>query len=400
MDKETEKLVQSGKRHNSTGYSPVPIIFEKGEGVHLFDSEGNKYLDFLGGIAVNALGYNHPELTATLKEQAERVCHVSNLFYSEPQVELLEKLCDMTFADRAYLCNSGAESTEGGLKLARKYQKDIAEQPDRVEFISMRNSFHGRTMGAITATGQPKYQRGFEPLVPGFKYGEFNDLESVERLVDDKTAGVIVEPIQGEGGIVPAELEFLKGLRRICNESGALLLYDEVQTGMGRTGSLFAYQEYGVQPDILWTAKGLGGGTPIGATIAKQRIFDAWKPGSHATTFGGNPLVSAAGKTVLDVIERDKLTANATERGVQFRKGLESLAEEFDFMTDIRGRGLMLGAECGEYTDDVVEAARQRGLLFNSAGGDTLRFLPPLIIEPEHVETALQRLEGALRDVS
>jgi predicted acetylornithine/succinylornithine family transaminase len=335
-----------------------------------------------------------------LKEQAERVCHVSNLFYSEPQVELLEKLCDMTFADRAYLCNSGAESTEGGLKLARKYQKDIAEQPDRVEFISMRNSFHGRTMGAITATGQPKYQRGFEPLVPGFKYGEFNDLESVERLVDDKTAGVIVEPIQGEGGIVPAELEFLKGLRRICNESGALLLYDEVQTGMGRTGSLFAYQEYGVQPDILWTAKGLGGGTPIGATIAKQRIFDAWKPGSHATTFGGNPLVSAAGKTVLDVIERDKLTANATERGAQFRKGLESLAEEFDFMTDIRGRGLMLGAECGEYTDDVVEAARQRGLLFNSAGGDTLRFLPPLIIEPEHVETALQRLEGALRDVS
>ncbi|MFW5967279.1 MAG: aspartate aminotransferase family protein [Persicimonas sp.] len=400
MSRTADELIRVGHRHNSPSYAPADIVFDHGEGVWLYDTEGNEYLDFAAGIAVNCLGHGHPKLTETIQGQAERLLHVSNLYYTAEQIELMELLCKQSLADRVFLCNSGAEANEAAIKLARRYQKVVAGQPERTEVVTMNASFHGRTMGAITATGQPKYHEGYEPMVPGFRYADFNDLEAVADAVGEETAAVMVEPIQGEGGVRPARPEFLQGLRDLCDEHGALLIFDEVQTGVGRIGELFAYRDYGVEPDIFTLAKGLGGGTPIGAMLSTEEIFKGWKRGSHASTFGGNPLVCSAAKVVLEEIEKEGFLENVRRRGDQIRAGLERLAERFEVITDVRGRGLLVGAECGEAAKSIARACRDRGLLITTAGGDTLRLVPPLVVAEAEVEEALERLQVALEGVA
>lgn len=392
----SSELRARGDLHNSPTYAPS-LVIDRGEGVWLWDVDGDQYLDFVAGIAVCSLGYAHPRLVSALTDQIERVIHVSNMYYTEPQIRLMERLAQKSFADRVFLCNSGTEATEAGMKLARRYQHVVQGDANRDQFISMKKSFHGRTLASITATGQPKYQKGFEPLPPGFHYAEFNELDTVAELIGERTIGVIVEPVQGEGGVRPAEQEFLDGLRELCDEHGALLIYDEVQTGVGRTGDLFAYQGYDVPPDIICLAKGLGSGVPVGAMMASEEIFRGFERGSHATTFGGNPLACAAANTVLDVIEDDDLCANVRERGAQLMDGLGDIAERFDWVLDVRGRGLMVGVECeGDGAKQVAAACRAEGLLVNTAGGTTVRFVPPLVVEPEHVDDALRRFERAV----
>ncbi len=394
----TQTLLERGDAHNCPTYGPG-LVIERGEGVRLWDTDGREYLDFVAGIAVATLGYAHPELTAAIEQQVRKVMHVSNMFYTEPQIDLMETLAAKSFADRVFLCNSGTEATEAAMKLARRYQRAVAGV-DRYEYISMNHSFHGRTLASITATGQPKYHAGFEPLPPGHNYAEFNDLASVEALVNERTAAVIVEPVQGEGGVRPADPEFLTGLRALCDREGLLLIFDEVQTGIGRTGTLFAYEAYGVAPDIICLAKGLGGGVPIGAMMARNDVFAGFVKGSHASTFGGNPLACAAANTVLHVIERDDLAANARARGAELVDGLREIASRRSFITAVRGRGLMVGAECeGDIATRAAAAARQQGLLVNTAGGTTVRFVPPLVIGPSDVATALERFDAALATI-
>ena len=393
----TAELLEIGDRTNSPSYSPAPLILDHGQGVYLYDREGRVYLDFVAGIAVNALGYNHPRQVEVIRRQASRLLHVSNMFYTAEQVELMEALVERSFADRVFLCNSGAEANEAAIKLARKYQREIHGQAERFEIISFASSFHGRTYGALSATAQPKYHKGFEPMLPGFVTATFNDLQSVTKVVSDRTAAILVEPVQGEGGVVPATPEFLQGLRALCDERGMLLMFDEVQAGMGRTGSLFAYERYGVLPDVLSLAKGLGGGVPVGATLATERVYAAWSRGSHATTFGGNPLVSAVAREVIAVIEEQRLCERAVELGERLQRGLGDLRKRHEVIKEVRGRGLMVGAEVGsEHAGAIVARARQEGLLINTAGGHTLRFVPPLVIEAEHVDEALERLDRAL----
>jgi acetylornithine/N-succinyldiaminopimelate aminotransferase len=396
MELDTDELLAIGERHNSTSYRPSHIVFDHGEGVYLYDRDGEEYLDFVAGIAVNCLGYNHPDLVAALRDQAGRLLHVSNMYYTAAQIELMHRLTQASFAERVFICNSGAEANEAAIKLARRYQKVVADEPHKTDIVSMTKSFHGRTMGAITATGQPKYHKGFEPMLPGFRYTDFNDIDAARSAIDEHTAAVLVEPVQGEGGVRPAEQAFLEELRGVCNEHGALLIFDEVQTGIGRTGHLFAYEGYGVQPDIITLAKALGGGVPVGAMMSTDAIFQGWEPGSHATTYGGNPLVSRAAATVLDVIERDSLCENARARGKELRDGLRVIAKDYpDVVVDVRGRGLMVGVECGEHAGEIREHCTEQRLLINTAGGDTLRFVPPLVISEDDVEEALRRVRRA-----
>ncbi len=400
MSTPKDDLIATGRRTISPNYAPAPIVFERGQGVWLTDSEGNRYLDFVAGIAVCSLGHGHPQLSAALSAQAEKLLHVSNMYFTKPQIELMEHLTDRSFADRVFLCNSGTEANEAAFKLARRYQSRVADRSNKSTILSMKSSFHGRTLASITATGQPKYHDGFAPLAPGFEYLQFNDIDAVERRMDDDVAAIVVEPIQGEGGIRPASEEFLHTLRQLCDQFDALLIYDEVQTGVGRTGSLFAYEHFGVKPDIMTLAKGLGGGVPLGATLATEEVWKGWKRGSHASTFGGNPLASCAGQIVLNVIEEQDLLTNAKQRGEQLRRGLQELTEEFDALKEVRGVGLMLGVECGAQAKTIAKSARQQGLLINTAGGDTLRFVPPLIIDESDVAEALQRLRAALDELN
>jgi predicted acetylornithine/succinylornithine family transaminase len=397
----TDSLLAAGERTNSPSYAPAPVIMDHGEGMYVVDSEGRRYLDFLAGIAVNSLGYGHPRLVAAIKAQAERLLHVSNMFYSAEQIRLMERLCASCIADRVFLCNSGAEANEAALKLARRYQKTVGGQPERFEIITMTNSFHGRTYGAITATGQPKYHKGFEPLLPGFVYATFNDLADVTSKVTAHTAAIMVEPVQGEGGVTPATREFLAGLRALCDQHGLVLIFDEVQAGIGRLGTLHAYESFGVEPDIITWAKGLGGGVPIGAMGARAKVFEGWERGSHATTFGGNPLVSVAALCVLDVIEQEGLLANVRARGEELLGGLRGLvAKHPGVALQARGMGLMVGLQCaGTLAGEVVTQCRAEGLLVNTAGGNTVRLVPPLIAEAAHVEEALGCLDRALARV-
>lgn len=395
----TEEMLEVGDRTGNTSYKPARMIIERGEGVYLYDREGRRYLDFMAGIAVNCLGHCPEKLVDALQRQASRLLQVSNVFYSDVQVRLQEKLSALSFADRMFLCNSGAEANEAAIKLARRYQRVVRGQTQRSQIITFKKSFHGRTLGAISATGQPKYHKGFEPLLPGFEYAEFGDLSSVEALMGDHTVAVMVEPIQGEGGVRPSPEGFLQGLRELCDAHGALLIFDEVQCGVGRTGHLFAYEHYGVTPDIMSLAKGLGGGVPIGAMLATAEVFQGFVRGSHATTYGGNPLMCAAAEVVLDEVSKPSLLSNVREMGALLQEGLKSLDGALSFK-DVRGVGLMVGAELGPLAGEVVAAARARGLVINTAGGETLRFVPPLTIEAEHVEEALEILRGALSDVA
>lgn len=397
MERTTQQWYELGEQTNSPSYAPASMILDHGQGVRVTDLEGKEYLDFVAGIAVNGLGYNHPRLLKALDKQSRRLWHVSNMFYTAEQIALMEALTERSFADRVFLCNSGAEANEAAIKLARRYQYEAAKAPERVEIVTMLQSFHGRTMGALSATGQPKYHKGFGPMLPGFVYAEFNNLESVISCCNERTAAVMVEPIQGEGGVIPATPEFLKGLEAYCREQGILLIFDEVQAGMGRTGSLFAHQHYGVTPDIFTIAKALGGGFPMGAMLASAKVFEGgWTRGSHATTFGGNPLGSAIAREVIAVIEDEGLCEQATARGQQLQEGLRALMAKYPVIKDVRGVGLMVGAECGEDAAKIVGLARDRGLLINTAGGNTLRFVPPLVITQDDVSQALKVLDEAL----
>ncbi len=396
MSRTTEELLEVGDRHNTPSYAPARMILERGEGVWVWDKEGNKYLDFVAGIAVNALGHANQKLVSAIQEQAAKLMHVSNMFYSEPQVELMERLCDLSFADRTFLCNSGTEATEASIKLARRYQYKNGT-PEKFEIITMNKSFHGRTYAAMSATGQPKYQKGYEPIVPGFKYADFNDLDSVRALVGPNTGAIMVEPVQGEGGVRPSAPGFLEGLREICDANGALLIFDEVQCGVGRTGSVFGYQAYGVEPDIMALAKGLGGGFPVGAMLATENAFQGFERGSHASTFGGNPLASAAANVILEEVSSPEFLTNVRDRGAQLVAGLKELASTHSVIEEVRGLGLMVGAQCeGDAAGEIYARCREEGLLINTAGGTTLRFVPPLIVTQADVSEALSRLGKAL----
>ena len=399
--KSKDALIAAGRATMSPSYNPQPLVLDRGEGVRVYDMDGSAYLDFLSGIAVNTLGHSHPALVAALQEQAARLVHVSNAYWTEPQILLQEALTTRSFADRVFFCNSGAEANEAAIKLARRYQRKVLGTP-RFEIITFEKSFHGRTYAAISATAQPKYHDGFEPMVPGFVYAPFGDLEALEARIGAHTAAIMVEPVQGEGGVRPAPEGFLEGVRALCDAHGLVLIFDEVQCGVGRTGHWFGYQDAGVVPDIMSLAKGVGGGVPLGAMVATEEVFQGFVRGSHATTYGGNPFATRAGLVVLETIEREGLLENARARGEQLRALASEWVDRFAEVEDVRGRGLMNGvalscdaAKAGE----VVAAARERGLLLNTAGGTVLRLVPPLVVTESDVAEACEKLGGALASV-
>ncbi|WP_299237858.1 aspartate aminotransferase family protein [Sulfurihydrogenibium sp.] len=371
-------------------YARLPYSFVKGEGCYLYDEDGKKYLDMLSGIAVNQLGYNHPKLTESICRQAKEIIHISNLFYVKPQYEVAKILVENSCGDKVFFCNSGAEANEALIKLIRKYFYDKKE--NRYEIITFEGSFHGRTLATITATAQPKYQEGFQPLPEGFKHAKFNDIDSVKQLINDKTAAILIELIQGEGGVNPADKEFIKELYSICRENGILFTVDEVQTGIGRTGKLFAYQHYDIEPDIISLAKGLGGGVPIGAIIAKDEIAKSFVPGTHASTFGGNYLATAAAKVVLEEILSDGFLDKVIENGEYLKERLKT----FGYL--VKGLGLMIGVDLPEEISakEIMKKALENGLIIGTAGKNTLRFVPPLIIQKDDIDLAVNILEKIL----
>jgi acetylornithine aminotransferase/acetylornithine/N-succinyldiaminopimelate aminotransferase len=371
-------------------YARLHISFVKGEGCYLYDEDGKKYLDMLSGIAVNQLGYSHPKLAESICRQAKEIIHISNLFYIKPQYEVAKILVENSCGDKVFFCNSGAEANEALIKLIRKYFYDKKE--NRYEIITFEGSFHGRTLATITATAQPKYQEGFQPLPEGFKYAKFNDIDSVKQLINDKTAAVLIELIQGEGGVNPADKEFIKELYSICRENGILFTVDEVQTGIGRTGKLFAYQHYDIEPDIISLAKGLGGGVPIGAIIAKDEIAKSFVPGTHASTFGGNYLATAAAKVVLEEILSDGFLDKVIENGEYLKERLKT------FGYPVKGLGLMIGVDLPEEISakEIMKKALENGLIIGTAGKNTLRFVPPLIIQKDDIDLAVNILEKVL----
>ncbi len=392
-----EELAQAGGRYIATTYGRFPIALVRGAGARVWDADGKEYLDFVGGIAVDALGHCHPKVTAALQAQIQTLLHVSNLYHIEPQIRLAELLCKSSFAERVFFCNSGAEANEAAIKLARKYAKDHLST-DRYEIICMRDSFHGRTLAAVTATGQEKYHHGFEPLVPGFKHVPFNDLKAVERALDSRTCAVLVEPIQGEGGVRVPDPGYLPGLRRLCDEAGALLILDEVQVGMGRTGTLFAYQQTTIEPDIMTLAKALANGVPIGAMLARERVAASFTPGTHAATFGGNPLATAAAVAVVTTMLEERIPDHAARLGAYFMGRLEALKARHPRIREVRGRGLLIGIELDGNALDVVQRCMDRGLLVLTAGDAVVRFTPPLIITEADVDRALAILGQALEE--
>ncbi|MBI5843510.1 MAG: aspartate aminotransferase family protein [Deltaproteobacteria bacterium] len=378
-------------------YFRQPVVFVKGDGMTLWDDTGKSYLDFVAGVAVCILGHSHPAVAEALNRQARELVHVSNLFFTEPQVKLARWLTDRSFADRAFFCNSGAEANEAAIKLTRIYQKSIG-QTDRYRIITAQKSFHGRTLTTLSATGQEKIHKGFEPLVDGFDYVPYNDLSAAEGAVGPKTAGIMMEPVQGEGGVVVPDKGYLAGLREICDRRGLLLIYDEVQTGMGRTGPLFGYMRENVPPDIMTLAKGLGNGLPVGAMLATEKAMAAFTPGTHASTFGGTPLVCAAALAVCKTLEKEGVLEKAQMVSAYFIERLKALAEKHDVADEVRGRGLLLGLKLKKDAGALVGAMREKGYLVNCTQGDVLRFIPPLIVQKEHVDLMIETLDGLLAE--
>jgi predicted acetylornithine/succinylornithine family transaminase len=393
-----EQIKELATKYIMNTYGIRDLALVRGQGIKVWDANGKEYLDFVGGIAVNLLGHCHPAVIDAIKSQAETLIHVSNLYYIEPQVKLAELLCQLSFGQKCFFCNSGAEANEAAIKLARKYAK-LTYGPDKYEMITFLGSFHGRTLATITATGQPKYQQGFEPLVPGFVYATFNDLESVQQKINEHTCAIMVEPVQGESGVHPSTPEFLAGLRQLCTGNNLLLIYDEVQCGLARTGKMFAYELYGIPPDIMTLSKGLGGGVPIGATITTNKIATAFSPGDHASTFGGNPLATAAAIATLQTILKERLTENASKLGEYFFSLLMQLKNKYPFITEVRGKGLMLGIQLEREGKPYVARCMEKGLLINCVADKVLRFLPPLIITKEHIDTAINILDNVLSEV-
>jgi len=376
-------------------YRRFPIILVEGKGVKVWDINGKEYLDFVAGIAVCNLGHTHEKVVGAIREQLEKLTHVSNLYYTKPQAQLAKLLVDHSFADKVFFCNSGAEANEAAIKLARKYAHENMGA-EKFELITMKDSFHGRTMATITATGQEKFQFGFTPLLDGFSYVPFNDLEALDAAISPKTCGVMLEPIQGEGGVNIPDEKYLAGVREICDRHGILLILDEVQTGIGRTGKLFAHEYSGIQPDIMTLAKGLANGFPIGAMMATDKIAKAFVPGNHASTFGGNPLATAAAHAVVETILQENILEHCCEVSAYFLEKLKALQRKHDVIAAVRGKGLMLAAQLQVDAAPIVSACLRKGLLINATGGKVLRFVPPLIINTNDVDVAVEILDEAL----
>ena len=376
-------------------YNRFPVVLDHGEGVYLYDTDGKKYLDFTDGIAVCSLGYGNKEFNDALKAQIDKLTHTSNLYYNTTCGEAALALKEISKMDKVFFTNSGTEAVEGALKAARKYA--YAKQSGRYEFIAMEHAFHGRTIGAVSVTGHKEYREPFEPMMGGVHFAEYNNLDSVKALVNEKTCGIIMETIQGEGGINPATQEFLKGVRKICDENDILLILDEIQCGMGRSGSYFAWQQMGVKPDIMTMAKAIGNGIPVGAFAMTQKVAEAsLKPGDHGTTYGGNPLACAAVKTVIGIFEKEKIIDHVNEIAPYVTEKLEEIVKECDCAVKVKGKGLIQGLQITKPVGEVSRKALDEGLLIISAGSDVLRVIPPLIIEKEHVDEMAEKLKRAL----
>jgi acetylornithine/N-succinyldiaminopimelate aminotransferase len=376
-------------------YKKFPIVLVKGAGQKVWDINGKEYLDFVAGIAVCNLGHCHPRVVAALKEQAEKLFHVSNLYYIEPQALLAKLLVDKSFADKVFFCNSGAEANEAAIKLARKYAHENLGA-DKFELITMKDSFHGRTMATITATGQEKFQFGFTPLLEGFTYVPFNDLKALEGAISAKTCGIMVEPIQGEGGVNIPDAQYLNKVRKICDRHGILLIIDEVQTGIGRTGKLFAYEYSGIEPDIMTLAKALGNGFPVGAMLVTNKVAKAFTPGNHGTTFGGNPLAMAAAFATLEAILQEGVLDNCCKMGEYLLEHLIKLQGKHKIITEVRGKGLILACSLNIEGAEIVNECMMRGVLINCTGGKTLRFVPPLTITKSDVDQVVDVLDEVM----
>ncbi|MCF8035731.1 MAG: acetylornithine transaminase [Desulfobacteraceae bacterium] len=387
-----EQYIDRANKVIANTYKRFPLVIKRGRGCTLWDADDNEYTDFVAGIAVCNLGHASPEISRALRLQADKLYHVSNLYYTVPQIDLAEWLVARSFADRVFFCNSGSEANEAALKLARKTFFDKGET-QRWRVVAMDQSFHGRTFAALSATGQKKVREGFEPILEGFDFVPFNDMEKLEAAVTDKTCAVLVEPVQGEGGIRCANSGYLEEVRRLCDEKGILLIFDEIQTGIGRTGKLFAYEHFSVKPDVMTLAKALGNGLPIGAMLCTESASKAFTPGTHASTFGGTPVITAAAREVLKLIEEENILGHCREVGEYFKSQLLWLKDRYQEIEEVRGIGLMLGMKLSEKGAPVVEACMKKGFLINCTQENVLRFVPPLIITREEVDSLIQCLD-------
>jgi acetylornithine/N-succinyldiaminopimelate aminotransferase len=392
------EIMEMDSRYYMNTFGPrTPVCFEYGKGIRLYDTEGKQYYDFLAGIAVNALGHGHPALVEAIRTQAEKLIHCSSLYYIESQAKLAKLLVDNSCADRVFFANSGAEANEGAIKLAKIYCKKNG-MPNRFGIITLKKSFHGRTLTTVAATGQEKYQKPYTPLMSGFKHVPLNDLDALKAAIDDETCAIMLESVQGESGVNPAEVQYVKAIRKLCDEKGLLLIFDEIQTGIGRTGKMFGYQHYGIEPDIFTLAKALAGGVPIGALCAKERVAAAFEPGDHGSTFGGNPLACSAGLAAMQAIISEDLVTNAAEMGNYLIGRLKELSEKSTRISEIRGVGLMIGVQLSEdRAQEIKGSLFNKGFLVGNVGANVLRLLPPLIIKKEDADAFLTAFEEVLR---
>jgi len=390
-----QEIFEQDKKDYLPVFNRYKIVLERGEDVYVYDTDGKKYIDFLAGIAVNVLGHGYKPLVEAVSNQAAKMIHCSNLYYTKVQADAASKLVKLSGLDRAFFCNSGAEANEGAIKISRKYAHSIAS--DKEEIITAWESFHGRTIATLTATGQPKYQEGFGPLPEGFSYVHYNDIKELEDKISNKTAAVMLETIQGEGGVYPPKADYLKKVRELCDKHGALLILDEIQAGIGRSGKFFAYEKYGVKPDIVTLAKGLAGGVPIGAFIVTEKVANAFHPGDHGTTFGGNPLACAAANVVLDTVPTENFLKNVVDVGNYFKEKLIELQKKYpSIIKEVRGEGLILGAELNFEGREIVNEVLSKGAIINCTSGKVLRFVPPLIIEKSHVDKVVGLIDEVL----
>lgn len=389
----SQAWIERGLTHVAATYGRYPLVADCGEGCWLLDIDGKQYLDFLAGVAVNNLGHCHPKVVRAIQEQAGKLLHCSNFYHIPQQIELAELLCQNSFGDRVFFCNSGAEANEAAIKLARKYSFENHSK-ERNEVITATASFHGRTLAGISATGQDKVKEGFAPMLPGFKHVPFGDFEAMRAAVGPNTCAIMLEPVQGEGGVNVPPAGYLQSVRELCDENKLLLIFDEVQVGCGRTGSLFAYQQEGVEPDIMTLAKALAGGPPIGAMISREQHAVALGPGTHGSTFGGNPLLAAAALAAMKVYLEDDVLENCRAMGSYLRAKLDELQEKYDFVIDVRGRGLILGMELSIEGGEMVKTALERGLLINCTVGKVLRFVPPLTVNRDEIDQMIEILDG------
>lgn len=393
-----DMIMKNGSQYLMNTYKRLPVAFVEGKGCYLTDTEGKKYLDMIGGLGACSLGHSHPAFINAVKEQVEKLSHVANLYWIQEQVALAELLVENSFGDQVFFCNSGAEANEGAIKLARKYSyKKYGE--GRNQIIAMESAFHGRTLGTLSVTYNKKYQEGFGPIPEGFKFTAFNDIDALKKAITDKTCGIIMEPIQGEGGVTSAEEDFIKEVKMLCEEKDILLIFDEVQCGIARTGKLFAYENYGIEPDIMTLAKALASGFPIGAVIAKGHVSEAFNPGDHGTTFGGNPLACAAALGTMNYILKEKLWEKVEESSKYFRQQLQSLVDKYPWVKKLKGKGLMVGLELEIEGTPIVDKAFNEGIIINCTAGKVLRFLPPLIIEKEDLQKTVEVLDKIFQEL-